>query len=266
MKIAGSTLIFSELPLVDTIQRVADLGFRYIDLALIEGWANLSPSTVVGHETEVSSRLLSACEASGIRPAGLNLGLGQVSVEIQIERIQAVGKIACRLGVTTLTIGASRPQLSSLANEINRLRRLTVETAAQGLTLNVETHLDTCTEDPDICLQLVREVPGLGITLDLTHFAIGPFWKQGYEALLPFVRHVHLRPSGRNRDDEIQVAVGDGVIDFNKLIRDLNRHAYQGTLSVEYVSAIPGVDHLAESRRLHQHVTEITARHQIALE
>lgn len=265
MKIAGSTLIFTELPLVDTIQKVAALGFRHIDLALIEGWANLSPSAVLGREREIASQLQAACAAAGIRPAGLNLGLGQAPIEIQIERLQALAKIACHLGVDTLTIGASRPKLRTIPDEIDRLRRLLVVTSAQGLTLAVETHVDTCTEDPEICLQLVREVPGLGITLDLTHFAIGPFWEHGYEALLPFVRHVHLRPSGRSRDEEIQVAVGKGVIDFTRLIGDLNRHGYQGTLSVEYVSAMPGVDHLAESRRLRQHATEIIARGQIPL-
>lgn len=260
MKIAGSTLIFTELSLVDTIRKVADLGFHYIDLAMIEGWANLSPSAVVGHEEEVASQLKTACAEAGIHPAGFNLGLGQDSVEIQIERLQALCKIACHLGVDTLTIGASRPKLRTLPDEIDRLRRLLAVSASQGLTLAVETHVDTCTEDPEICMHLMREVPGLGLTLDLTHFAIGPFWEHGYEALLPFVRHVHLRPSGRSREEEIQVAVGRGVIDFERLIRDLDRHGYQGTLSVEYVSAMPGVNHIIESRRLHQHVAEIIRR------
>ncbi len=263
MKIAGSTLIFTKLPLLEAIGAVAALGFKHVDLAFFEGWANQSPSVLVGREAEIADQIKEACTMGGITPVAFNVNLGEPGIELQTERLHSIGMVAQALGVGVLAMKTSKPDLRSVPDEIERLRQLAKVGVAQGIQITIESHVDTYSEDPNRVLEFVHSVPELKFTLDLAHFAVGPFWEQGYEELLPFIRHAHLRSTGRTRD-EIQVPLDQGIIDFEKLILDLHRHDFTGALSVEIVDVIAGIDdYPLEAQRLRQHVADILARHDI---
>jgi sugar phosphate isomerase/epimerase len=263
MKIAGSTLIFTKLPLLAAIDQVAALGFKHVDMAVFEGWANLSPSAVVGREAEVGAQIQETCAQAGISPVAFNVNLGESSVEVQEERLHSVGMVAQRLGVKVLAMKTSKPAVRSVEDEIKRLGRLAHVGVAQGIQITVESHVDTYSEDPNRVLEFMRAVPDLKFTLDLTHFLVGPFREQGYGELLPYIRHAHLRDTGPTRG-ALQVPLGQGIVDFEKLILDLNRSGLVNAVSVEIVDVIAGIENYSlEAQRLKARVAEILARHHI---
>jgi len=248
VNVAGSTMIFEPLLLARTAREVSVLGFRYVDIAAFPG-GELDPSGMVGAAGATVQRINEACAAAdGLSPVAFNSALRGTEDE-RGEQMRALASVASGVGAKVITLQAAGAE-EALEEDLERMRRLVSIACEYGVTLTVETHIYTHTEDPEVALRYASEVQGLGLTLDPTHFAVRPHhWQQGFKDLMPHVRHMHLRPSGRSWD-EVQLAVGEGIIDFGELIEDLRMAGYGGALSVEYVRGIPGVDHEAEARRL----------------
>ncbi|MFM7740737.1 MAG: sugar phosphate isomerase/epimerase, partial [Planctomycetota bacterium] len=61
-----------------------------------------------------------------------------------------------------------------------------------------------------------------------------------------YVHNVYLRDSNK---EHLQVRVGQGIIDFGKLVNQLTQMHYNRALVVE-VGPQPDVDHLGEMRKL----------------
>jgi sugar phosphate isomerase/epimerase len=63
---------------------------------------------------------------------------------------------------------------SDLPAEVARLTDWVKVARSEGVILTVETHSDTLTADPAGAVELCRRVPGLGLTLDPSHYVAGP--------------------------------------------------------------------------------------------
>ena len=74
-------------------------------------------------------------------------------------------------------------------------------------------------------------MPGLGLTLDPSHYINGPHQGGSFDEVLPYVRHVQLRDTARG-PGKFQVRVGQGEVEYGRLISVLARHRYDRLLSV----------------------------------
>jgi sugar phosphate isomerase/epimerase len=92
--------------------------------------------------------------------------------------------------------------------------------------------MGTLTEFPDSTVELCRRVPGIGLTLDPSHYIAGPNQGKNYDCVFPYVRHVHLRDTGRG-PNMFQVRVGQGEVEYGRLITQLARLGYNRLLTVE---------------------------------
>src|SRR5262249_37341125 len=90
----------------------------------------------------------------------------------------------------------------------------------------------TLTEDPDTAVLLCQRVPGLGLTLDPSHYIAGHHAGKGFDQVYPYVRHVHLRDTGRG-PNQFQVHVGQGEVEYGRLIAQLSRFHYDRLLTVD---------------------------------
>jgi sugar phosphate isomerase/epimerase len=102
------------------------------------------------------------------------------------------------------------------------------------------------TQDPDTAVVMCDQVKGLGLTLDPSHYAYGPHGGVNYDQVIKHVLHVHLRDTTK---DKFQVRVGQGVIEYGKLMSQLARYDYNRALSV-HIAEMPDVDHAAELRKM----------------
>jgi sugar phosphate isomerase/epimerase len=132
--------------------------------------------------------------------------------------------------VSVLTIPAA-PTGTGIDAEVMRLSRLVKLVQREGLVLTVATRIGTLTETPAMALELCQKVQGLGLTLDPSHFINGPHQGASYDELYPFVRHVHLRDTGK-APGKFQVRVGQGEIEYGRIISQLQRHRYDRLLTV----------------------------------
>jgi sugar phosphate isomerase/epimerase len=166
------------------------------------------------------------------------------------ECVDAAAHLAKQVTAPILVIEAAASG-SPMEQEIVRLRRLVGVAALHGTTLTVATKSGTVTEMPQSAVDLCQNVEGLGLTLDPSHYICGPNQCRPYEQVYPYVKHTHLRDSGR-RIDQIQITVGRGEIEYGRIINSLCRFGYRGALTVamEDQVAHEGFETLVEARKL----------------
>lgn len=231
MKVACSTLCFGRLPLDRALKTMEELEFSKVDATIAAHGPHLTPADVAADPAKCA-RLLRY--TSTVTPAALNLEFEpNLDHDTFIAQFDAICKMARNLGIATLTMPAA-PAGSSFEAEVTRLKELVTLVEPYGMVLTVETRIGTLAELPATAVKLCEKVPGLGLTLDPSHYICGPNQNKSYDAVYPYVKHVHLRDTGLS-PDKMQVRVGQGEIEYSRIITQLEKHHYNRVLTVEIV-------------------------------
>ncbi|MBI1918914.1 MAG: sugar phosphate isomerase/epimerase [Planctomycetes bacterium] len=228
MYVACSTLCFDGYPFEDALRTIAELQFHKIDVAVHESGNHLKPSQVAEDVGAAASRLRLA---AGLVPAAISVEIDAPDSEEFDRQFRAVCRLARVSMVPLLTLSAA-PSGSSLDREVQRLTRLLRLAEKDGLLLTVATRSGTLTEDPDTAVTLCQRVPGLGLTLDPSHYIAGSPQTRSFDQVYPYVRHVHLRDTGRG-PNQFQVHIGQGEVEYGRVIAQLARYHYDRLLTVD---------------------------------
>lgn len=228
MFVACSTLCFARLPLDRALRTIAELEFSKVDVAIHERGPHLRPSEVAADVALAAQRLRIGPSLS---PAAFSVEIENDDADEFQRQLRAIFQLARLSMVSVLTLPAA-PADSNVEAEVRRLTGLARQTDQEGMVLTVETRLGTLTETPAAAVELCQRVPGLGLTLDPSHFIAGPHQGKSYDAVYPYVRHIHLRDTGRS-PDQFQVRVGQGEVEYGRIISLLRRQKYDRLLTVE---------------------------------
>lgn len=241
MFICASTECFPELGPREVLQQLVDLEYTAVELALHETGGWLRPSEVAAD----LERAVQTCrDTFRIDIAALSIDI-EATGDAYYEQFAACAKLAKAIKVVTLVVPSS--ELGTPFNEeIERLKKLVAIGALEGAVVAMKTTVGTMTQDPDTAVVICDNVKGLGLTLDPSHYVAGPHQGRSYDKVLKYVRHVHLRDSSKQ---ELQVRVGQGEIDYGKLMTQLAKEKYQRALSV-HMPPLPGCDHHGEMRKI----------------
>jgi sugar phosphate isomerase/epimerase len=238
--VAASTECFPDLSLEEVLQRLVDLEFTNVEIAIKETGKQLKPSAVMAD----LERAVAICrDTQRLTPVAYD-------VDIQpgddyYKQFAACCRLAKATKVVTITVPGA--ELGTPFNaEIERLRELVSIAASDGVLVGVKTEVGRITQDPDTAIVLCGNVKGLGITLDPSHFIFGPHKGANYEHVFKHVYHVHLRDT---RKDAFQVRVGQGEIEYGRLVTQLSMVHYHRALSV-CITPMPEVDHVGELRKM----------------
>jgi sugar phosphate isomerase/epimerase len=206
---------------------IGELEFSKVDVAIHEQGAHLRPSEVA---TDIGLAAQRIRIGPSLSPAAFSVEIGTTEPHEYVRQLRAICRLARLSAVSTLTIPAATVGCG-LDAEIKRLRALVRLVEAEGLVLTVVTRTGTLTETPAGAVELCQRVPGLGLTLDPSHYINGPHQGGSYDEVFPYVRHVHLRDTGR-APGKFQVRVGQGEIEYGRIISHLERQRYDRLLSV----------------------------------
>jgi sugar phosphate isomerase/epimerase len=223
--VACSSLCFGRYTLSDALYAISELQFQKVDLALHEKGPHLKPSEVLADVNRAAQLLRKA----NVVYAAFHVEIDANEADQYRDTFRAVCRLGRVLAVPLINIPAA-PMGTDIAGEVTRLTSLVKVAQAEGVILTVETHSQAITADHVVATDLCRQVPGLGLTLDPSHYMIGANPGQEYDELFPFVRHVRLRDT---RPDRLQVRVGQGQLEYGKIITQLSRENYQRALSVD---------------------------------
>lgn len=233
MFVACNTLCFSKEPLPRALRHIADLEFRKIDLAIVEGGDGLHPSEVAENIESALGRLR---KGPSISPSAFGVDFSEVEGPTLRRRFDAICRLAKTLTVAVITVPAA-PLGSSFDDEVKRLSALNGHAMREGLVLALMTDSKTLTADPAAAASLCKSVPGLGLTLDPSHYIQGPHVGGNYDEVFPFVQNVLLRDTGR-KPGEFQVRIGQGEIEYGRIVNLLERNGYDRALTVSILDTL----------------------------
>lgn len=253
MHLTASAYSFEVLPLEACLSIVKHMGFSHVDLSGFHarGRASVEPDAIVADtqgEADKMKALLDKYEliVSDFFPQfGLSFdehSLNNPNPAIREKNyvyIRACAHFSQLIGSPGMTIlpgvdHTVRPLAENLSVSIEYLRRAVEIAGAYGVEIRFEPHMGAVADTPELALQLVEAVPGLKVTLDVSHFTLQYIPVERVYALVPHTGHVHIRQA---RPGKLQVAYDEGSIDFPDLIARLKAVGYRGGLTVEYVCA-----------------------------
>jgi len=230
--VACSTLCFAREPLEAALRQIAELEFDKFELALVEDGSHLRPSEAGDHPEAALQRLR---RGPSLIPSSLYLDFGPVdwSDPLTRRRFDGLCRLAKSLNVAVVTLHAA-PAGTPLTDEVKRLSHLLGAAMREGLVLTLLTHSQTVTADPDVAVELCKALPGLGLTLDPSHFLQSPQPRPDYDSVFPYVQNVHLRDTG-HAPGEFQVRVGQGQVEYARIVNMLQRYGYNRALTVAII-------------------------------
>jgi sugar phosphate isomerase/epimerase len=227
VNVACSTLCFARYPLERALRLIGELQFSKLDVAIHEDGTHLKPSEVLADVGLAAQRIR----------IGPSLTPGAFSVRISTddptqyqEQLKAICRLARLSTVSLMTIPAA-PSGIGINAEVARLKPLVKLAMAEGIVLTLATWTGTLTELPQNAAALCEAVPGLGLTLDPSHYIAGPNQGAPFDQVYPYVRHVHFRDTGRGQD-QFQVRVGQGEVEYGKILSQLARYHFDRLLTV----------------------------------
>jgi sugar phosphate isomerase/epimerase len=226
--VACSTLSFARYPLDQALRTIVELGFGKADIAIHEHGPHLRPSQVAAdvHQAMQSIRI-----GPGLTPAAFSIMIDAADPAEFQTQFRAVCRLACLSTISVVSLPAA-PAGVGLDAEVERLTRLVQISEKEGVLLGMVTEMGTVTEEPAAAFELCQRVPGLGLTLDPSHYIAGQKEPRDFDMLYPYIRHVRLRDTGRG-PNQFQVRVGQGEVEYGRIVSQLARHRYDRLLTVD---------------------------------
>lgn len=244
-RISCSEYSFPAVPTQDArIGIVRLLGFELVDIALF-----LADGAELASDPEaIAASLRASLTEHGLATEDVFLAVGGTVEEIapnQRDRslrergrreFVAGARVAAELGAPGITIlpgvtWAEDPD-AAWATCIEELAWRVDEAAALGVELRIEAHAGSIAPVPELVTRLCSDVPGLRLTLDLSHFELQSVTLDRMLTLVPLAGHLHVRAA---KPGAIQVRWRDNETDLGALVAGLRGVEYAGAYCVEYV-------------------------------
>ncbi len=268
LKLACADFAFPLLPHDKVLDLIALLDFTGVDIGLFEGRSHLWPSKVFGSPMRSGKELGSKLAARGLRCADVFLQMNPNFIPYAINHPEASRRrkardwfaktldysVACGAKHVTTLPGVffdNEKRESSWRRSCEELAWRVEQTKEYGIVFGIEAHVGSLVPEPKAALRLVRDVPGLTLTLDYTHFTRVGLADSAAEPLIPHASHFHARGARKGR---LQAPFPQNTIDYKRVLKAMQKAGYKGYLGVEYVwidwEHCNEVDNLSETIQL----------------
>jgi sugar phosphate isomerase/epimerase len=239
--VAATTQCYPDLPLSETIEKLAHLEFSHIEMGVYESGNHLKPSDV---RNNFDFALQTCLETRRLVVTGLCLQIEEEGEEYY-DTFKACCELAKAAKIVSLTVRASEHG-TPFNEEVERYKRLVKVAEAHGVRVGMRTEIGRLSADVDTVSVICGHVKGVGLAIDPSHYHLNNVDPPNYEKLFPYVHNVYLRDS---TPEALQVRVGQGIIDYGRIINLLRKENYKRTLCVD-IQPQPDVDHDGELRKL----------------
>ena len=241
MLVAASTECYQGRPLKEALTKISDLEYTNVEIAIHETGGHMKPSEIAA-DLDAAVDTCRDTERMDIVAFSVHI---QATGEEFYRQFTAICRLAKAVKVVTLTVPSG--ELGTPFNEeVETLRRLVHIAQLEGVRIGIRSQIGRLSEDPDTVVVLCDNVKGLGLTLDPSHYICGPHSHKNIEKLMKYVFHVHLRDSKKG---QLQVRVGQGEVEYGRLVSSLQKVHYSRALSVN-IQEMPDVDHMVELRKM----------------
>lgn len=241
MIVAVTNRCFPELTLADSLQKLADLEYTAGEIVVGSERSDLRPEWIA-EDFERAVRLCLCCRQITPIAFFFDVPLDDPSYLTKFEQCCLLAK---RIKIVIITI-KSAPLGTPYNEEIERLRRLSAIAIREGIVIGILTESGKITESCDSIQSLRNSIPTLAVTLDPSYFVYQRPQAVDYDSILPYVCHVRLRDTSQNA---FQIQIGQGTLEYNRLVVQLNKCRYTGALSVD-LAPLKDIDQESELRKM----------------
>jgi len=230
--------------LEETLQLIGGMGFQYVDLLFIVGWAHIEPTMVEAHPDLVYDRISLALEATKLQVATISTAVSIPPMDRSPEGIQrrasqtsALVSLAKRLGTGIMVIQPGGPVNNIPADEVfnacsNSLAEQVSIIRNSGIIPALELHCNSPFESVEYGKRLLQNVPALKLVFDPSHQVFSGMETRELSWVMDNSVHVHLRDAAPGK---MQAEFGKGKVDFNWVMKELQERKYAGYIAVEYL-------------------------------
>jgi sugar phosphate isomerase/epimerase len=264
VKFGYSTNAFVKFPLLEAVERIADLGFKGIEIMCDK--PHLYPPEF---NEEALGQLKNIISVRGLGITNLNsftlFAVGDTYLPSWIETDKERRKIRVRhtldclkvagfLGCKNISIPPGGPlngmgQKEALALFHQGLEQVIPLAESLKVKVLIEPEPDLLMENSPQFKSFIQEVrsDAVGLNFDVGHFfCAGEDPKEAFEDLFPWIGHVHLEDIAPSRAHNHLIA-GEGVIPFLDIFKTMAALSYRGDISLELY---PYVDRPEEAGRV----------------
>lgn len=248
-RLACADFTFPLLAHEQSLDLIALMEFKGVDIGLFEGRSHLWPSREFVNGTQRGRALKRKLEARGLRAADVFLQMDPDFVPYAINHPQAPRRrkardwfertldyaAACGAKHVTTLPGvrfADQPRADDWGRCIDELTWRVQQADERRLIFGIEAHVGSIAPRPASAQRLVQSVPGLTLTLDYTHFTRAGIADATVEPLLAHASHFHVRGACRGR---LQASFDHNTIDYRRIARTMKQNGYRGWVGIEYV-------------------------------
>lgn len=253
------TWAFNDLTLPEALGTIARLGFRYVDIG---SGPNLNAPRAAANPRKVAAEIVSDLETFNLKISDIYLMLPRISVADEDARRKELDLYKALIPFVkaldapgiTLSPGLAQPtdDVEAYDRAVDALREMLRAAKDANLRVSIEPHLDSLVHTPEQALKIVKDVPGLEITLDWAHMTCQDIPHADILTLLPHIRHVQMRQAAKKH---LQTSFEKGRIDIKQAMDALKNAHYSGVICVEYMNmagwhGMATVDAVTESVRM----------------
>ena len=221
--------------------QLLELEYSCVEIMVHETGGHWKPSDVLA---DLEKATAGCRQTHRLTPVALSVDI-EAPEPLYYHQFAACCRLAKAIKIVTVTVRSA--ELGTPFNaEVERLRNLVALAAREGVRVGMLTEAGRMTENPDTAVVLCDNVKGLGVTLDPSHYVCGPLQGGNYEQVMKYVYHVRLRDTTA---DQLQVRVGQGNVEYGRLVNQLNKVRYDRALCVDILPT-PDVDQLSEMRKV----------------
>jgi sugar phosphate isomerase/epimerase len=249
LKLACADFTFPLLPHGRVLDLIAMLEFDGVDIGLFEERSHLWPSKELKSPTNSGNRLHRKLAERGLKCADVFLQMDPSFVPYAINHPEAARRRRARdwfLKTLDYAAAAGAKHVTALPGvrfeteapsvswqrTCDELAWRDAQAKSSGIVFSVEAHVGSIAPDPKTALRLVRDVQGLTLTLDYTHFTRVGFPDSATEPLVAHASHFHARGARKGR---LQSPFSKNTIDYARVLQAMRKANYRGYVGVEYV-------------------------------
>ena len=275
LKLACADFTFPLLPHDHVLDLIAMLKLKGVDIGLFEDRSHLQPSREFENVRRSARRLRKKLEARGLVAADVFM---QTAIDFEsyaVNNPQKRRRNKARdwfLKTLEYALECGSKHVSGLpgvhfrdekrsdswARAVDELNWRVEQARQHRIIYGIEPHIGSLASHPTSAVRLVRDVPGLTLTLDYSHFIPRGIPESEVEVLIQHASHFHVRGACRGNG---QATFERNTMDFGRILEVMRTSGYRGWLELEYCwgEGYEGCDVLAETIRFRDHLRALAA-------
>ena len=251
-KISCCAFCFPGLDFDEKLKLVANMGFDTVDLSAKAG-DELSQEMIVEHPLQYGrlvrdkvieyKLMLDELFICTILQNGEDMDIttaDEDARELMVSKFTQFCAFAQEAGFVSVMLVPLAPNKdldteTAWDNTVIMLRRFTAIAKSHNLIFNIEPVDFSLLKTPSLACKMAEAVPGMGFTLDYSHYVSVGFTEEEIAPMHRYLNHMHIRQA---KLDSRQEPIETGTIDFRGVAQRLLDDDFSGNIAMEYMDVI----------------------------